>query len=102
MFSGLTLNLRGDRPRPGRSLVRGAVEGIASRLGEFAEHRVEHGLAGPERILVAADADFGDARRHEHAPAATLLRFGKVRFQASGRDGRAGKGHHPSRKEPAA
>ena len=63
---GLGLVQRRDRLDE-LAFVRRAVERITSRFGEFAEDRVEHRLAGAQRILVAADADFLDALRGRRA-----------------------------------
>src|SRR5438067_120125 len=61
---------------------RRAVERIAVGFGELPEEGVDHGFAGTERILVAADPDCLDSRRKLrtiHAAAALpLLKFGHV------------------------
>ena len=90
MFSGLTLNFAAIAATS-VAVVRRAVERIAARLGELAENRVERRLAGPERILVAADADFVDARRHERRAAAAPAPLGQMRLQPARGDERAGK-----------
>ena len=80
---GLRVEFRGD----GRGQIRftrRAVERVASGLGKLRKDRVERHLAGPKRILVAADADFGAGRRSERARrAAVLLRFGEMRLETA-------------------
>ena len=101
MFSGLILNFAAIAATSA-AFTRRAVERIAARLGELSEDRVEHGLARPERILVAADADFGNAWRHERPSPAPLHGVGLVGFHASRGDECAGERNDPSRKKAAA
>src|SRR6185503_1788561 len=55
------------------AVLRRAVERIPARLGELAEDGIDRGLAGPERILVAADLDDLDAGRWRRPSAAPAL-----------------------------
>jgi hypothetical protein len=89
----LDLVLRDDR-RGQIRLARRTVERIASRFGKLSENRVERGLAGPERVLVAADADFVDARRQDGS--GTLprrLRLRELRLEPPRGQERPRKGH---------
>ena len=68
----LGLGLVKRRDRLGQlAFARRAVERIASGLGELVDDGIEHGLAGPERILVAADADDFHAFRQLRARGCT-------------------------------
>ena len=80
------VELRGDG-RDQRAVGRRAVERVASGLGELADDRIERGLAGPERILVAADTDWLDARRQlRPGRLSTLSGLRLILLVAAGRD----------------
>ena len=71
---------RGDETAVGRC----AVEGIAAGLGELAGDGVEHLAARSERVLVAAEADLGDARRQRRTGLPPLrLQVGNVSLMAA-------------------
>ena len=88
---GFDLVLRRDRVDE-VGVGRGAVERIPVRFRELAEDRIERDPARAERVFVAVDADFLDARRqHRTAARARRLLFGVVRLQAARGDERARK-----------
>src|SRR5205814_3764306 len=74
-------------------IERRAVERVAVGLGELAEDRVDRGLAGTERVLVAADTDGFHSRRkvgtHSRSALTALLhRLGhQLLVTASGHEG---------------
>jgi hypothetical protein len=62
------------------------LKGVAIRLGEFSENRVDCGLARAERVLVAADANCLHSRRKlrsVHAALTALLHECHVFFVAA-------------------
>ena len=82
--------LGGDR-RDQVAVERRAVERIPARFGELAENGVERRLAGPERILVAADPDFARPRGAEWTAILAELLACEMRFEAARGEEGAGR-----------